>query len=117
MLRRIKFLPSARIFPEQRWEQTVFQSGKINVRGHIDVPASELNDFAAALGEHFRLSRAEPGCLLFEIVKAAGKPGRFLVKETFVDRAAFDIHTGRSRTSEWWAKTGHIARHLSVRET
>ena len=39
---------------------------------------------AALLEEPSRLSRAEPGCLSFEVVRSMSDPMRFAVREAFV---------------------------------
>jgi len=65
-----------------------------------------------ALPEHIRLSRAEPGCIRFEVTETA--PGVFSVSEEFTDQAAFDAHQTRTRASAWWEKTGHIPRDFKV---
>jgi quinol monooxygenase YgiN len=89
-------------------------SGKIHIRGHIDVPAADLAMFEAALKRHVHLSRAEPGCEQFTILPVENHPGRFAVTEVFRDQAAFDAHTARTRASDWWQATCHIPRHLRV---
>jgi quinol monooxygenase YgiN len=65
-----------------------------------------------ALPAHIRLSRAEPGCLSFEVMETA--PGVFAVFERFEDRAAFEAHQARTRASDWWRITGHMARDFRV---
>lgn len=64
---------------------------------------------AAHVGDHIRLSRAEPGCLAFDITPTAD-PLVWQIAERFVDRAAFDIHQTRTRASQWFRATGHIPR-------
>lgn len=44
---------------------------------------------AAHLPDHFRLTRAEPGCLHFAVIRSQADPCRFAVTEAFTDRAAF----------------------------
>jgi quinol monooxygenase YgiN len=70
---------------------------------------------ARLLSDHVRLSRAEPGCLLFEVTQTA-YPLVWQVAETFTDRAAFDAHQTRSRASVWGQSTAHIARSYTVAE-
>jgi len=65
-----------------------------------------------ALPEHIRLSRAEQGCIAFEVTETA--PGVFAVSETFADGAALDAHQARTRASAWWQATGHIARDFTL---
>ena len=65
-----------------------------------------------ALPQHITLSRAEPGCLHFEVYETA--PCVFEVSERFVDRAAFDAHQARTQASDWWAVTRHLPRDFEV---
>lgn len=67
------------------------------------------------LPDHIRLSRAEPGCLSFEVCQTAN-PLIWSVKESFTDRAAFDAHQARTKASPWFAATGHIRRSYQIRE-
>jgi len=89
-------------------------SRTVHICGHIDVPSGDLAMFETALKIHVLASRAEPGCLRFSITASPDVAGRFLVDEVFRDQAAFDVHTARTRASDWWQATGHIPRHLSV---
>lgn len=52
------------------------------------------------LPEHVALTRAEPGCLRFE-VEPTEDPLVWTVSELFVDRAAFEAHQARIRSSPW----------------
>lgn len=70
----------------------------------------------AHLDEHIRLTRAEPGCLSFE-VSPAKDPMAFDVRETFRDRAAFDAHQSRTRASAWFAATRDIVRDFAIEDT
>ncbi|WP_373357081.1 putative quinol monooxygenase [Pseudoroseicyclus sp. CXY001] len=54
----------------------------------------------AALPEHIRLSRAEPGCLHFEVTPT-DDPLVWQVKEVFTDAAAFSAHQARSEATPW----------------
>ena len=85
------------------------------ITGTITCEAADLEMFLAAVAEHKRLSRAEPGCIEFEISQSAVDPCSFLVSERFENRAAFDAHTIRTRTSAWWAKTRHMPRDLVIK--
>lgn len=69
----------------------------------------------AALPEHIRLSRAEPGCLQFDVTEEPG--GVFRITERFADRAAFDAHQARTRASDWWRITAHLPRNYTLTET
>ncbi|GAA0495916.1 putative quinol monooxygenase [Tatumella terrea] len=67
------------------------------------------------LPEHQRLSRAEDGCLLFEVVES-DDPLIWQVEELYTDQRSFDGHQTRTRNSEWWEKTAAISREYSIHE-
>jgi quinol monooxygenase YgiN len=86
----------------------------ICLTGTMTCPPEAAAPIRAALAEHIRLSRAEPGCLSFDLAETA--PGQFTVSERFADRAAFDAHQTRTRASAWWAVTGHLPRDFTLTE-
>jgi quinol monooxygenase YgiN len=90
---------------------------RIRLTGHIDVPADRRDAIAAALPEHIRLSRAEPGCLSFEVTPDPAVPGRLAVAELFESRAAFEAHQGRVAASDWGRISDGIARTYEISET
>jgi len=65
------------------------------------------------LPEHLRLTRAEPGCISFDVTQTED-PLTWRVEELFVDRAAFDFHQQRTRASEWFAATSAIPRDYEI---
>ncbi len=69
----------------------------------------------ALLGEHIRLSRAEPGCLTFDVVPT-NDPLVWELNETFVDRAAYEAHQARTRASTWGIETIGLTRRFEVSE-
>ncbi len=85
--------------------------------GHIDVPADRLEQITAALPEHIRLSRAEPGCQRFEVVAHPTIPGRFIVSERFTDRAAFEAHQARTLAWDWGRGDAGLPPHVEVEDT
>ncbi|MGC4932106.1 putative quinol monooxygenase [Gordonia sp. DT30] len=76
----------------------------------------ELAAVRRHLPHHRALSRAEPGCLSFE-VRPTGDPYVWQVDELFVDDEAFDAHQARVMASEWGRVTAAIERRYSVRPT
>ncbi|GAA1480835.1 antibiotic biosynthesis monooxygenase [Gordonia sinesedis] len=62
---------------------------------------------------HVELTRAEPGCLRFD-VDATDDPLVWVVSELFADRAAFDSHQARLRASEWGEATSGVAREYVI---
>ena len=77
---------------------------------------ADLSEAAAVrrhLPEHVALTLAEPGCLRFA-VEPTEDPLVWTVSELFVDRAAFDAHQARVRSSRWFDATSGIARDYVV---
>ncbi len=68
---------------------------------------------AQHLPDHIRLSRAEVGCISFN-VQPTDNPLVWQVDETFTDQAAFDLHQQRTRASAWWTVTAAITREFKV---
>jgi quinol monooxygenase YgiN len=65
--------------------------------------------------DHIRLSRAEPGCLTFNVIRS-NDPKVWLLDETFADRPAFEAHQTRTRASAWFAATRHLARDFRIED-
>ena len=86
----------------------------ITLTGHIDVPAERLDVLRDALVDHIRLTRAEPGCLSFEVTENPDHPGRFDVSERFTDAAAFQAHQDRAGASDWARISVGIPRRYQI---
>lgn len=88
---------------------------RVSLSGWLLCATMEDADLVATLiDEHRRLSRAEPGCLSFDVVRSMSDPMRFAVREVFADRTAFEAHQERTRASDWWRRTGHIERDYRI---
>jgi len=87
-------------------------SNEIRITGRLICPPEDLEAVRAGLAEHIRLSRAEEGCLAFEITEDADHPGIFHVAETFRDAAAFEAHRARTAASDWAALSRNVVREL-----
>ena len=70
---------------------------------------------AAHLPEHIRLTRAEPGCISFEVRQSAD-PLVWDVAEVFSGRAAFEAHQARAAASAWGQATKGIERRYVITE-
>ncbi|CUH53385.1 putative quinol monooxygenase [Shimia marina] len=88
----------------------------IRLIGHINVPSHRLDAVAAALPAHIALTRAEPGCLFFDVTPDITIAGRYNVCELFVDQSAFDAHQARAAASDWADVTARIPRHYQITE-
>ncbi|WHA40605.1 putative quinol monooxygenase [Agrobacterium larrymoorei] len=87
---------------------------KIYLNGHIDVPEDRRAAVAEALPTHIELTRAEPGCLSFDVIADKENEGRYLVSEVFSDQASFDAHQQRMKNSHWFTVTQGIPRDYTI---
>lgn len=74
---------------------------------------AEVETVQRHLPDHVRLTRAEPGCISFEVTQT-DDPLVWRVEELFADQAAFDFHQQRTRASEWFTATSAIAREYGI---
>lgn len=89
---------------------------RVTLSGFIIVPEESLAEIESELPNHIRLTRQEPGCLSFEVSQSPSDRHRFDVHEVFDNRAAFDLHQQRVRSSRWGQITTNVERHYEVRE-
>nr|WP_290808537.1 antibiotic biosynthesis monooxygenase [Herbiconiux sp.] len=76
--------------------------------------AAEAAIVAAHLPEHIELTRAERGCLSFEVA-ATDDPFVWTVEERFASDDAFATHQARVTGSEWGRSTAGIERQYEIR--
>ena len=77
--------------------------------------AEEAARVRAHLPDHLRLTRAEPGCLSFDVTPTAD-PLVWQVRERFTDRPAFEAHQRRTAASVWASATAGIRRDYTLTE-
>ena len=65
------------------------------------------------LRRHIELTRAESGCLHFDVVQAED-PLIWTVAERFGDQTAFDAHQARARRSDWGLATAGVKRDYVI---
>ncbi|MBA2082277.1 putative quinol monooxygenase [Aeromonas veronii] len=87
---------------------------KVILKGFIIVPFIDLSLVTFELKRHIQLTRAETGCLIFEVTQDPLNPCRFDVYEEFVDEAAFQAHQARVKSSRWGEITVNVERHYTV---
>jgi quinol monooxygenase YgiN len=88
----------------------------IRLRGQlICMTEDEAAAVRAHLDMHIRLTRAEAGCLTFDI-SPTDDPLVWEVMESFTDRDSFDAHQARTRDSAWFAATRGILRDFRMEE-
>lgn len=88
----------------------------MRLRGQlVCLSEADLEAVRRHLPEHLAMTRAEPGCLTFD-VSETDDPMVFEVMEAFRDRASFDAHQARTRESAWFAATRGCLRDFRVEE-
>jgi quinol monooxygenase YgiN len=73
----------------------------------------EITVVTEFLPRHIELTRAEPGCISFE-VRQSDNPSVWDVSECFKDARSFERHQARVKASEWGSATASIKRSYSV---
>ena len=76
--------------------------------------AAEAEIVTARLPEHIALTRAEHGCLSFEVA-ATDDPLVWTVEEHFATEDAFAAHQSRVAASDWGRSTAGFERQYEVR--
>ena len=87
------------------------QSGAVMLAGHVDVPAQRRRAMKDALARHIRLSRAEKGCIRFDLAYDPEIETRLHLNEIFESQAAFETHQKRTAASDWAEIARGLKRH------
>ncbi|TWU54867.1 DinB superfamily protein [Rubripirellula tenax] len=86
----------------------------ITLTGYIIVSEEEIAQIREALPKHIDATRAESGCLRFDVNESEHERGRFDVYEQFRDRESFEQHQARAKASEWANISRNVERHYTV---
>ena len=90
---------------------------QVHLDGHLICSTpDELATVETYLPDHIRLTRAEPGCLTFEVTQTED-PMVWRVAECFADRVAFEVHQRRVKDSDWGRATAGIRRAYEITGT
>ncbi|NYS23368.1 antibiotic biosynthesis monooxygenase [Rhodobacteraceae bacterium 2376] len=90
------------------------EAGHVRLTGRLICrSARDVALVQAHLPEHLHLTRAEPGCVSFNVVQS-DDPLIWHVEECFLDKAAFEFHQKRTRASSWWSATAGIPRDYDL---
>ena len=90
------------------------RTGAVRLSGFLRCASVEdIQLVETYLPEHIRLTRAEPGCISFE-VSQTDDPLIWRVEELFANRPAFDFHQQRTRASAWFTATSAIPRDYEI---
>lgn len=72
----------------------------IVIVAHWQTTTEDLDTVLGLVAELAPLSTAEPGCLGYEVLKAADEPNHLVLIERYADRAALDAHLGSTHYQE-----------------
>lgn len=89
---------------------------RIYLDGSVTFEDDNLGPVRAALQDHIAATRAEPGCVRFDVTEDPDQPGRFIVSECFVDQASFDAHQERAGASPWATASKGGIRDYKIRK-
>ncbi len=89
---------------------------KVVLSGHILVASEDLAKVRDALPLHCELTKAEPGCLVFQVNEDPNQAGKFTVYEEFESRATFQRHQERVAASDWGRISRNVERFYTVEE-
>lgn len=73
----------------------------VRLQGYIRFSATDWQEVLRVLPLHVQLTRAEAGCLKFEVTPDADEQYRLNVSEVFINQAAFEAHQRRTQSSHW----------------
>ncbi|MBF4571581.1 antibiotic biosynthesis monooxygenase [Herbiconiux sp. VKM Ac-1786] len=79
----------------------------------ICADARQASIVAEHLPAHLALTRAEPGCLSFEVTPTSG-PLIWSVEEHFDGEPSFRAHQSRAASSPWGRATAHLTRDYTI---
>ncbi len=88
----------------------------LTLKGHIIVSDEDLPRVSKELPKHLALTRAEQGCLIFNVSQDSEVANKFYVYEEFIDREAYDAHQRRVQGTRWASVTAKVERHYKIRE-
>lgn len=86
------------------------EPGNVRLTGTITIPVDQQAVLVPLLDEHVVLTRAEPGCLYFEVTQDAQTPEVFHVSELFTDEPAFAAHQANGAARPWGPASAGLAR-------
>ena len=78
------------------------------------MPACDIDAVETELDNHIRLTKAEEGCIVFEVVQDKSNRYRFDVYEEFSDQESFRRHQDRVKNSTWGEVTASVIRNYEI---
>jgi autoinducer 2-degrading protein len=73
----------------------------VNVIVILEIDPAKIDEFLSVALENAAASRAEPGCLRFEVSRDATQPNFFALSESYRDVAAMEAHYTTPHVAKW----------------
>lgn len=87
---------------------------KVTLKGFITVADDDIINVLNELSNHIKLTRKEPGCLVFNVTQDEENRHRFNVYEEFKNKESFTLYQSRVRNSLWGKITKNVERSYNV---
>ena len=89
---------------------------RVILKGYVIVPDDDLDAINEALPAHIVNTRAEDGCLLFNVTQDENQKNRFNVHEEFNNKESFSNHQDRVKRSEWGNVSANLEKHYHINQ-
>lgn len=90
------------------------QTAHVYLGGYITVPDNAKPSVESALPTHITTTRAEVGCIRFDVTPDPHIKGRYNVFEIFDSSASFNAHQNRSADSPWADASKNCPRNYTI---
>ena len=76
---------------------------------HVRIQPAKRDQFLAAVPSFLEATRAETGCIVYDLVESIGDDNHFITIERWDDRASLDAHMQTAHTQAFLAVVGGAA--------
>ncbi|HKI98187.1 MAG TPA: putative quinol monooxygenase [bacterium] len=87
---------------------------KIAIVGEMTAHAGKFDTYLAKMTEHARASRAEPGCVRFDVVVPKKGENKLFIYEIWQDQAALEVHANTPRMQAYREATKELQSERKV---
>ena len=83
----------------------------------VTIPADKEAEFKEVMAADVTGSRAEAGCLRFDLMRDLANPNRFFFYEVYVDADAVDVHKAQPHFKLWsdFKASGGVIKSVSTK--
>lgn len=87
---------------------------KISIVGEFTTKPGSFDAFYDLMLKHAAASRAEDGCLRFDVFVPFKSENRLMIYEMYADKAALDAHAGSDRIKVHRENTGDLVENRTL---